>query len=224
MNVLDLNGRFAVTSFDVMFGKGKFHPIDEFYDYAAYKFMGLMRLADDLISEVMFNVYRDRASRRLAIHSERDGLVHERDELDRGREDLIHERDGLAHDRGTLLFSLDNLTAERDFILARETGNARIASEGHSRELTAHSEARDTALSESAANALALGNLQKSCEQLSCQHDELCAQQNCLFNDLRLEGGNGCARCAPAGQSMAANNPAYWENQAVLSAIDGARQ
>lgn len=185
------------------FGKGKFHPIDEFYDYAAYKFMGLMRLADDLISEVMFNVYRDRASRRLAIHSERDGL---------------------AYDRDTLLFSLDNLTAERDFILARETENARIVSEGHSQELTAHSEARDTALSESAANALALGNLQKSCEQLSCQHDELCAQQNCLFNDLRLEGGNGCARCAPAGQSMAANNPAYWENQAVLSAIDGARQ
>lgn len=185
------------------FGKGKFHPIDEFYDYAAYKFMGLMRLADDLISEVMFNVYRDRASRRLAIHSERDGL---------------------AYDRDTLLFSLDNLTAERDFILARETENARIVSEGHSHELTAHSEARDTALSESAANALALGNLQKSCEQLSCQHDELCAQQNCLFNDLRLEGGNGCARCAPAGQSMAANNPAYWENQAVLSAIDGARQ
>lgn len=196
LNVLDLNGRFAVTSFDVPFGEGKFHPIDEFYDYAAYKLMGLMRLGDDLVSEVMFNVYRDRASRRLAIHSERDGLVHERDgliherdELVRGREDLIRERDGLAQDRDTLRLTLDNLTAERDSILARETENARSASEAHSQELTALSEARDAALAESAAHALALGNLQKSYEELSRKHDELCTQQSRLFNDLRLEGG-----------------------------------
>ncbi|WP_249193879.1 MULTISPECIES: hypothetical protein [Burkholderia cepacia complex] len=189
LNVLDLNGRFAVTSFDVPFGEGKFHPIDEFYDYAAYKLMGLMRLGDDLISEVMFNVYRDRASRRLAIHSERDGLVRERDELVRGREDLIHERDGLTHERDVLRFALENLTAERDSILARETESARIASENHSRELTALSEVRDAALAESAANALALDNLQRSYGELSHQHGELCAQQSRLFNDLRLEGG-----------------------------------
>lgn len=189
LNVLDLNGRFAVTSFDVPFGEGKFHPIDEFYDYAAYKLMGLMRLGDDLISEVMFNVYRDRASRRLAIHTEREELIRERDELVRGREGLIRERDGLAQDRDTLRFTLDNLMVERDSILARETENARIASEEYSRELTVLSEARDAALTESATNALAFGNLQKSYEELSRQHDELCVQQSRLFNDLRLEGG-----------------------------------
>ncbi|MBR8117594.1 hypothetical protein KDW87_15890 [Burkholderia cenocepacia] len=189
LNVLDLNGRFAVTSFDVPFGEGKFHPIDEFYDYAAYKLMGLMRLGDDLISEVMFNVYRDRASRRLAIHSERDGLVRERDELVRGRGDLIHERDVLTHERDALRFALENLTAERDCILARETENARIASENHSRELTALSAARDAALAESVANAQARDNLQRSYDELSHQHGELCAQQSRLFNDLKLEGG-----------------------------------
>ncbi|WP_249744532.1 hypothetical protein [Burkholderia pyrrocinia] len=196
LNVLDLNGRFSITSFDVPYGEGKFHPIDEFYDYAAYKLMGLMRLGDDLISEVMFNVYRERASRRLAIHSERDGLVHERDGLIRERDELVHERgglaqerDGLVHDRDTLRLSLDNLAAERDFILAREVEKARITSECHRQELTMLSEARDAALAENAANVLALGELQKVYGDLSRKHDELCAQQSRLFNELRLEGG-----------------------------------
>ncbi|WP_240158839.1 MULTISPECIES: hypothetical protein [unclassified Burkholderia] len=189
LNVLDLNGRFSVTSFDVPFGEGKFHPIDEFYDYAAYKLMGLMRLGDDLISEVMFNVYRDRASRRLAIHTERDRLVHERDNLIHERNGLAQERDGLVHDRDALRLSFDNVVAERDLILAREIENARIANECHGQELTALAEARDAALAENATNILALANLQKSYEELSRQHDELRVQQARLFNELRLEGG-----------------------------------
>ncbi|MCA8020314.1 hypothetical protein [Burkholderia metallica] len=266
LNVLDLNGRFSITSFDVPYGEGKFHPIEEFYDYAAYKLMGLMRLGDDLISEVMFNVYRERASRRLAIHSERDellqekgalvhardevvqerddlvrernelshqrddligarealsqqlgGLIRERDELAQERDVAIHERDqlirerselirereelvreresltqglsDLMHDRDALRLSLDRLTAERDFVMAREIENASTASERHQRELAALSEVRDIAIAENAANALALGNLQQAYGELSSQHDALCAQQNRLFNELRLEGG-----------------------------------
>ncbi|WP_239068237.1 hypothetical protein [Burkholderia cenocepacia] len=121
VNVLDLNGRFSITSFDVPYGEGKFHPIDEFYDYAAYKLMGLMRLGDDLISEVMFPVYRERASRRLAIHSERDellqereGLIHGRDGLLQERDALVQERDALIHERGVLALERDGLTGERD--------------------------------------------------------------------------------------------------------------
>ncbi|HIH2619406.1 TPA: hypothetical protein ACYLIB_003333 [Burkholderia cenocepacia] len=273
VNVLDLNSRFSITSFDVPYGEGKFHPIDEFYDYAAYKLMGLMRLGDDLISEVMFNVYRERASRRLAIHSERDellhereGLIHARDGLQQERDGLVQERDALIHERGALAFerdgliderdrlvrerdvlidersalvhefdnmtrernelarerdelvrernelarerddlmqeqiglmhdrdalrlSLGNLAAEQDLVLAREIENASIASECHQRELALLSEARDVALAESAASALALEDLQRTYNDLSHRHDELCVQQNRLFNELRLDGG-----------------------------------
>jgi uncharacterized coiled-coil DUF342 family protein len=121
LNVLDLNGRFSITSFDAPYGEAKFHPIEEFYDYASYKLMGLMRFSDDLISEVTFNVYRERASRRLAIHSERDGLInerdgliHERNGLAQERESLIHERDGLAQEREGLIHERDELVRERD--------------------------------------------------------------------------------------------------------------
>ncbi|WP_241025926.1 hypothetical protein [Burkholderia sp. Tr-20390] len=114
VNVLDLNSRFSITSFDAPYGEAKFHPIEEFYDYASYKLMGLMRFSDDLISEVTFNVYRERASRRLAIHSERDGLIHERNGLAQERESLIHERDGLAQEREGLIHERDRLVHERD--------------------------------------------------------------------------------------------------------------
>lgn len=83
--------------------------------------MGLMRLGDDLISEVMFPVYRERASRRLAIHSERDellqereGLIHGRDGLLQERDALVQERDALIHERGVLALERDGLTGERD--------------------------------------------------------------------------------------------------------------
>ncbi len=203
LNVLDLNGRFSVTSFDAPYGEAKFHPIEEFYDYAAYKLMGLMRFSDDLISEVTFNVYRERASRRLAIHSERDGLVHERDGLIHERDGLVHERNGLiherdgliqerqslVHDRDALHSSLNNVVTERELISAREIENARIASESHRQELAMISEARDEALAEKAANILALEELQKSYDDLSRRHDELSARQNRLFNELRLDEG-----------------------------------
>ncbi len=210
LNVLDLNGRFSVTSFDAPYGEAKFHPIEEFYDYAAYKLMGLMRFSDDLISEVTFNVYRERASRRLAIHSERDGLVHERDGLIHERDGLVHERDGLVHERDGLVYerdgliqerqslvhdrdalhsSLNNVVTERELISAREIENARIASESHRQELAMISEARDEALAEKAANILALEELQKSYDDLSRRHDELSARQNRLFNELRLDEG-----------------------------------
>ncbi len=122
LNVLDLNGRFSVTSFDAPYGEAKFHPIEEFYDYAAYKLMGLMRFSDDLISEVTFNVYRERASRRLAIHSERDGLVHERDGLIHERDGLVHERDGLVHERDGLVYERDGLIHERDGVVQERDG------------------------------------------------------------------------------------------------------
>ncbi|WP_321875813.1 hypothetical protein [Burkholderia cenocepacia] len=122
LNVLDLNGRFSVTSFDAPYGEAKFHPIDEFYDYAAYKLMGLMRFSDDLISEVTFNKYRERASRRLAIHSERDGLVHERDGLVHERDGLVHERDGLVHERDGLVHERDGLVHERDGLVHERDG------------------------------------------------------------------------------------------------------
>lgn len=122
LSVLDLNGRFSVTSFDVPYGEGKFHPIEEFYDYAAYKLMGLMRLNDDLISEVMFNVYRERASRRLAIHSERDALLQERDNLVRERDELVQERDGLVGARDGLFQERDGLIRERDELAQERDG------------------------------------------------------------------------------------------------------
>ncbi|WP_420210579.1 hypothetical protein ACN8ZM_03805 [Burkholderia aenigmatica] len=122
LNVLDLNGRFSVTSFDAPYGEAKFHPIDEFYDYAAYKLMGLMRFSDDLISEVTFNKYRERASRRLAIHSERDRLVHERDGLVHERDGLVHERDGLVHERDGLVHERDGLVHERDGLVHERDG------------------------------------------------------------------------------------------------------
>ncbi|ONX70272.1 hypothetical protein A8F17_09885 [Burkholderia cenocepacia] len=196
LNVLDLNGRFSITSFDAPYGEAKFHPIEEFYDYAAYKLMGLMRFSDDLISEVTFNIYRERASRRLAIHSERDGLVQERDGLIHERNALIHERDGLiqerhslVHDRDALHSSLNNLVTERESISAREIENARIASECHRQELATISEARDNALAENAATILALEELQKSYIDLSRRHDELSSQRDRLFNELRLDEG-----------------------------------
>ncbi|MCW3697120.1 MULTISPECIES: hypothetical protein [Burkholderia] len=217
LNVLDLNGRFSVTSFDAPYGEAKFHPIEEFYDYAAYKLMGLMRFSDDLISEVAFNVYRERASRRLAIHSEREGLIHERDGLLHERDGLIRERDGLTqerdglvcerdrlvhereyliqerdnlrHDRDELRLSLDNLAVEQECIQAREIEKARIANECHRRELAVFSEAQEAASAENAANLLALKTLQENFEDLSRKHNELCAQQSRLFNELRLEGG-----------------------------------
>ncbi|MEQ2059244.1 hypothetical protein UXJ30_29055 [Burkholderia cenocepacia] len=122
LNVLDLNGRFSITSFDAPYGEAKFHPIEEFYDYAAYKLMGLMRFSDDLISEVTFNIYRERASRRLAIHSERDGLVQERDGLIHEREGLIHERDGLIHERDGLVHERDGLIHERNGLIYERDG------------------------------------------------------------------------------------------------------
>ncbi|MCA7940003.1 coiled-coil domain-containing protein [Burkholderia cepacia] len=122
LNVLDLNGRFSITSFDAPYGEAKFHPIEEFYDYAAYKLMGLMRFSDDLISEVMLNVYRERASRRLAIHSERDGLIHERNGLAQERESLIRERDGLVQEREGLIHERDGLVHEREGLIHERNG------------------------------------------------------------------------------------------------------
>ena len=122
LNVLDLNGRFSVTSFDAPYGEAKFHPIEEFYDYAAYKLMGLMRFSDDLISEVTFNIYRERASRRLAMHLERDGLIHERDGLVHERDGLVHERDGLIHERNGLIHERDGLIQERNGLIHERDG------------------------------------------------------------------------------------------------------
>ncbi|WP_235215032.1 MULTISPECIES: hypothetical protein [Burkholderia] len=114
LSILDLNSRFSITSFDVPYGEGKFHPIEEFYDYAAFKLMGLMRLGDDLISEVMFDVYRERASRRLVTHSEREGLRQERDGLVQERDGLRYERDGLVHEQDGLRYEHDRVMHERD--------------------------------------------------------------------------------------------------------------
>ncbi|MCA8271944.1 hypothetical protein LGN17_05335 [Burkholderia sp. AU30280] len=122
LNVLDLNGRFSITSFDAPYGEAKFHPIEEFYDYASYKLMGLMRFSDDLISEVTFNVYRERASRRLAIRSERDGLINERDGLINERDGLINERDGLIHERNGLTQERESLINERDGLAQEREG------------------------------------------------------------------------------------------------------
>ncbi|MBG0881589.1 MULTISPECIES: hypothetical protein [Burkholderia] len=119
LNVLDLNSRFSITSFDAPWGEAKFHPIEEFYDYAAYKLMYLMRLSDDLISEVIFDVYRERASRRVAVHAERDALLLVRDELTVERDALVEERDTTLHTQGELIDMRDRLTDELD-ALARE--------------------------------------------------------------------------------------------------------
>lgn len=75
LNVFDLNGCFFIIFFDVLYGEVKFYLIEEFYDYVVYKLMGLMRFSDDLILEVIFNIYRERVSCCLVIYLEWDGLV-----------------------------------------------------------------------------------------------------------------------------------------------------
>lgn len=121
LNVLDINERFSITSFDVPYGEGIFHPIEEFYDYVVYKLMYLMRFSDDLIVETMFHSYRDRASRRRAVRQECDGLIQERDSL-------IQERDALS-------LSIEHLASERDGQLEGERERARADRDALEREL-----------------------------------------------------------------------------------------
>ncbi|MBN3504578.1 hypothetical protein [Burkholderia cenocepacia] len=191
LNVLDLNSRFSITSFDAPWGEAKFHPIEEFYDYAAYKLMYLMRLSDDLISEVIFDVYRERASRRVAVHAERDALLlvrdeltverdalarerdaltHERDTLARERDALTHERDTLARERDALRGSVDNLEAEYTSLLRHESEKTRAASEQHAKEIAAIAADRDTTL---AAYSGQYEALQNDCVAMSRERDEL---------------------------------------------------
>ncbi|WP_155648268.1 hypothetical protein [Burkholderia cepacia] len=143
LNVLDLNSRFSITSFDAPWGEAKFHPIEEFYDYAAYKLMYLMRLSDDLISEVIFDVYRERASRRVAVHAERDALLLLRDELTVERDALVEERDATLHTQGELIDMRDRLTDERD-ALARERDALTHERDTLARERDALTHERDT--------------------------------------------------------------------------------
>ncbi|MBC8752424.1 MULTISPECIES: hypothetical protein [Paraburkholderia] len=152
LNVLDLNGRFSVTSFDAPYGEEKFHPIEEFYDYASYKLMYLMRFSDDLITEAIFHVYRERASRRLAIHSDREALARERDSL-------VIERDGLVRERDEARADLERAVQERTAIgLALDAhlaaNEAKVASLLHERDALL----RDRAARQSSLDQLVIEN------------------------------------------------------------------
>lgn len=173
LNVLDLNGRLSITSFDAPYGEGRFHPIEEFYDYATYRLMYLMQFSDDLISEMMFHAYRERASRRLAIHTERDAL--------------IHERNGLIHERDSLRSSLDHLAAERDAMLVRERELANAERERQAQEITSICVARDAAVAETASQLLALQNEREALinerNALSRERDELVIERDRLAHE-----------------------------------------
>lgn len=117
LNVLELDGRYSITGFDAIWGESRFHPIDEFYDYAVFKLMYTMGLGDDLISDVMVDVYKGRASRRHAIHVERDTLVGERDGLRTALAETTSERDVAVGERDELRSFLFHATSERDAVV-----------------------------------------------------------------------------------------------------------
>lgn len=186
LSVLDLNARFSITSFDVPYGEGKFHPIEEFYDYAAYKLMGLMRFGDDLISEVMFDVYRERASRRLVVHSEREGLRHERD-------GLVHERDGLRYEHDRVMHERDGLRYERDG-LVHERDGLRYERDGLIRE-------RDSLIQERNGLMHDRDALQLSLDHLAAERDSMLSREiesariASEYHAQELGGAHGSSRC-----------------------------
>ncbi|POR55900.1 hypothetical protein B0G62_101296 [Paraburkholderia eburnea] len=122
LNVLELDGRYSITSFDAPWGENRFHPIDEFYDYAIFKLMYMMGLGDDLVSDVMVDVYKGRAIRRHAMHVERDNLVGERDGLRTTLAQMTSERDAVAGERDGLRDSLFHATSERDGVIGERDG------------------------------------------------------------------------------------------------------
>ncbi|EEA00846.1 hypothetical protein BH160DRAFT_3857 [Burkholderia sp. H160] len=176
LNVLDINERFSITSFDVPYGEGIFHPIEEFYDYVAYKLMYMMRFSDDLIVETMFHSYKDRASRRRAVRQECDGLMQERDSL-------IQERDALR-------LSIEQLEGDlaqrsREFDSVCESRNSLES------ELVKCGRAYEEVCLEKAKLAGELQCVNEAHKGAARQYNDLLGWRNQFFEELRLNNDEG---------------------------------
>ena len=64
IHVLNLDDRLAFTSSDASYGEWCFHPVDEFYDHAVYKFSEMLRLGDKVVVDILYDGYLSRVHRR----------------------------------------------------------------------------------------------------------------------------------------------------------------
>ncbi|TAJ91000.1 hypothetical protein [Reyranella sp.] len=161
LKVVKFDEEMMFTSKDAPWGEWLFHPVEEFYDYAANEIASMYGLKGRYLTALFKDRYAQRVQRRRIKEREYETLSAE-------HQKLVEERDALVAQQDALVTQRDALVVEHDILAGKHEA---VASERQ-----ALAEERDARVAQSDA-------LQAQHQSLAGQHEAVAAERQTLAEE-----------------------------------------